>query len=78
MVEEIVCKYYNIKHKIGIDAQGIAWAQTDRGVVQCDKVVHMGSIHYRPKFTSRRISSKMLNNKSEIIYNFIIQTYCPF
>ena len=79
MIKKIVCKYWNTKHKIGIDQLGNAIAELKDGkIVPCKKVVHMGSIHYIPKTTSLKISAKQLNEKNHIIQNFTLQNYCPF
>lgn len=79
MQQQIVCKVYNTKYNIGvtIDGKVIAVLQ-DKRIVDCDKVVHMGSIHYRPKFTNRRISARKLNDTKNLIRNKIIQEYSPF
>ena len=78
MIEKIVCKKYNTKYNIGITESGKVLAVLKDRVVECDKVVHMGSIHYRPKFTNKRVSSKSLNNKEYLVDNKIIQEYCLF
>jgi DUF1009 family protein len=78
MLEKIVCKIFNTKYKIGITESGKVLAVLSDKIVECDKVVHMGSIHYRPKFTNKRISAKSLNRKQFLIKNKEIQQYCPF
>lgn len=78
MKEEIVCKIFNTKYNIGITYTGKVLCVLSDKIVECDKVVHMGSIHYRPKFTNKRISSKSLNKKEHLVKNKIIQQYCPF
>ena len=79
MQKLIVCKKYNTKYNIGITSDGEVLAKLDDGrIVECDKVAHMGSIHYRPKFTNKRISARKLNDANVIINNFTLQHYCPF
>lgn len=79
MQEKIICKTYNTKYNIGITENGKVLAVLpDKRIVECDKVVHMGSIHYRPKFTSKRISRNTLNDSKFLIANKEIQSYCPF
>jgi hypothetical protein len=79
MIQKIVCKTFNTKYNIGItDDKKVLAVLDDNRIVECDKVVHMGSIHYRPKFTNKRISQKALNNKKNLVKNKEIQSYCPF
>mgnify|MGYP003406154670 FL=1 len=79
MQENIVCKKFNTKYNIGITNEGkVVALLEDKRIVDCDKVVHMGSIHYRPKFTNKRISARRLNDKNNLISNKIIQEYSPF
>lgn len=79
MTEKIVCKIFNTKYQIGItDNSEVLALLNDGRIVNCDKLVHMGSVHYRPKFTNKRISAKSLNNKKYLIKNKVIKEYCPF
>ena len=78
MIEKIICKRFNTKYNIGITETGKVLAVLKDKIVECNKVVHMGSIHYRPKFTNKRISAKSLNDKRYLVSNKIIQEYIPF
>ena len=78
MIKKIVCKIFNTKYKIGITQDGKVLAVLPDRIVECDKIVHMGSIHYRPKFTAKRISAKSLNKREFLIKNKIIQEFSPF
>lgn len=75
-MEEIICKVYNPKHQIGITNEGKIYAIRKGKIILCVEVVHMGSIHYKIKGSSTKISKKQIYKNS--IENYYIQSYCPF
>jgi hypothetical protein len=78
MTENITCKFFNEKYKIGVTADGKFFALLNGKVKSVVKEIHCGSIHYRIKGTAIRASKTQLNNPIYITQNKVIQQYCPF
>lgn len=76
MIEEIICKIYNPKHQIGITEEGKVYALIEGKIITCNKIIHMGSIHYSIKGLSKKVSEKQIYKNH--IKNYCIQNYCPF
>lgn len=74
----IECVWYNTKYSIGLLSNGDYIYKIDNKINPVVKEVHCGSIHYRIVGSSKRVSSKKLNNKQDIILNYKLQDYCPF
>ena len=78
MLQEIVCKFWNTKHHIGVDSNGNYIGKLNGKIKPVLKEVHAGAIHYRFVGTSKRVSKKQLNKKEFLVTNYTLQEYCPF
>lgn len=78
MTEEIVCTYWNMEYNIGVYNGKYIHRNSENELIDCIREYHNGSIHYRIKGTSKRISAKRLNDKNYLIKNYQLQEYCPF
>ena len=78
MLQEIVCKFWNVKHNIGVTTEGKYIAKVNDKVKPVVREVHRGALYYRVLGSPNRVSKKQLNNRQHIVVNYKLQEFCPF